>query len=159
MGKRIYKDSPAEVPAKDESGELFLFAKKILAEESNAPIAWVRDVDVCRLIYEGYPYGNYWKKGTKDVGRAIEMDLLARNLGIPLQWVLNILEGKWNQEQAFAAYIKKRKRNKHYFHLQQSTPEIDIQLDITLKESSPEKSAILGGLIRDVLLKHTNHKE
>lgn len=62
------------------------------------------DSEVARFIYPGYPYIHQFKMGKKNVSNVIELALLARNLGVPLEWIQKIRKGEWDLEAAIAAY-------------------------------------------------------
>lgn len=159
MGKRTRKESPALIPAKKESRELYRFARLVLAEDSGIPEQEIRDQSVCGLIYEQYPYGPIWKRGDKDVGTALEMDLLARNLGVPLQWIHDILDGTLDHKTALKKYRDARGKAKHYFRGTAIGPKGKLDVDVTVRELDPVRVSIFSHLIQNWLNSYTGLPE
>ena len=148
------------LPAKAQSGVLFAFSKAIL-QRSISPTddARVLDADVGAAIYPGYPYSPYWKQGKKDVGRAIEMDLLARNLGVPLQWIIRILLGELSLDGALNLWESRRSNKKNEaLNLRQFDRGGRVDIELHLKQVDADFSAIFAQNLQAWLDQNTELK-
>lgn len=100
--RRDKRSGQAEFPTIEV---LFQFVQEVLKdvvqEERDENIF---DSEVARFIYPGYPYAHQFKRGLKNVSHVIELSLLARNLGVPVEWLQNIRRGEWTLRDAMAAY-------------------------------------------------------
>jgi hypothetical protein len=95
--------------------ELFRFIQGILLEisEYNPEVDQEpKDADVVRFIYPGYPYAHQLKRGMKNLHDVSEIFLLARHLGVPVEWILKIRTGEWTEKDALKAYKERAKEYK-----------------------------------------------
>ncbi len=84
---------------------LFEFVKDIVVDLVGEPDPdALYDSEVARFVYPGYPYAHQFKLGMKNVSNIVELQLLARNLGIPMDWIRGIRSGDLTLRKALELY-------------------------------------------------------
>ena len=79
------------------------------------------------------------------------MDLLARNLGIPLQWIFDLFNGRASEIDLLNRYRQLRGRNAHAMVLECGGRRGTIQAEVQIVASDPQRAAIFSQLIQNFL--------